>query len=52
MKKKPGKLSALGLMGMVERAALVGGTCTILSQPGKGTLIQVNVPIIGGTHYA
>ncbi len=52
MKKKPGKPTALGLMGMVERASLVGGTCTILSQPGKGTLIQVNVPIIGGTQNA
>lgn len=48
MKKKSGKPTAWGLLGMMERASLVGGTCTILSQPGKGTLIQVNVPIIGG----
>jgi signal transduction histidine kinase len=52
LKKKTGKPTALGLLGMVERASLVGGTCTILSQPGKGTLIQVNVPIIGGTQNA
>jgi len=47
LKKKPGKPTAWGLLGMVERAALVGGTCNILSHPGKGTLIEVNVPIIG-----
>jgi signal transduction histidine kinase len=47
--KKPGKPTAWGLLGMVERASLVGGTCNILSHPGKGTLIEVNVPIIGET---
>ncbi len=52
LKKKPGKPAAWGLMGMVERASLVGGTCSILSQPGKGTLIQVNVPIVGEKQYA
>ncbi len=52
LKKKPGKPTAWGLLGMVERAALVGGTCNILSHPGKGTLIEVNVPIIGETKNA
>jgi signal transduction histidine kinase len=47
MKKKSGKPTAWGLMGMTERASLVGGTCNIFSNPGKGTLIEVNVPIIG-----
>lgn len=47
LKKKPGKPTAWGLLGMVERASLVGGSCNILSHPGKGTLIEVNVPIIG-----
>jgi signal transduction histidine kinase len=47
LKKKPGKPTAWGLLGMVERASLVGGTCNIYSHPGKGTLIEVNVPIIG-----
>jgi two-component system sensor histidine kinase UhpB len=47
LKKKPGQPTAWGLLGMVERASLVGGTCNILSHPGKGTLIEVNVPIIG-----
>jgi signal transduction histidine kinase len=51
LKKKPGKPTAWGLLGMVERAALVSGTCNIFSQPGKGTLIEVNVPIIGETNH-
>jgi signal transduction histidine kinase len=46
-KKKPGEPTAWGLLGMVERASLVGGSCNILSNPGKGTLIEVNVPIMG-----
>jgi signal transduction histidine kinase len=51
LKKKPGKPTAWGLLGMVERAALVGGTCNIFSHPGKGTLIEVNVPIIGENNH-
>ncbi len=47
MKKKPGTPTAWGLLGMSERASLVGGTFNIFSNPGKGTLIEVNVPIIG-----
>ncbi|HEX9092235.1 MAG TPA: sensor histidine kinase, partial [Anaerolineales bacterium] len=45
LKKKPGRPTAWGLLGMVERASLVGGTCNIFSNPGKGTLIEVHVPI-------
>ncbi len=45
LKKKPGKPTAWGLLGMSERASLVGGTCNIFSHPGKGTLIEINVPI-------
>ncbi len=52
LSKKPGKSSAWGLLGMVERASLVDGTCNIFSSPGKGTLIEVNVPIIGVTENA
>jgi signal transduction histidine kinase len=36
-----------GLLGMQERALLVGGTCSILSMPGKGTLVEVRVPLPG-----
>lgn len=35
---------SLGLMGMKERAALVGGEFSIDSQPGKGTTVRVIIP--------
>ena len=35
----------LGLFGMEERAALVGGKLTIESTPGKGTTVFVDVPL-------
>jgi len=35
----------LGLVGMRERAEAVGGSLTVVSQPGQGTRIQVVVPI-------
>lgn len=47
----PAQLSAdesgrgLGLVGMRERAALVGGTCEIESKPGRGTCITASLPI-------
>ena len=40
-----------GLIGMMERATLIGGTCVINSVPEKGTLIEVTVPIIRGGQY-
>ena len=33
-----------GLLGIQERAALVGGVCVIQSEPGMGTLVEVVVP--------
>jgi signal transduction histidine kinase len=33
-----------GLLSMKERASLLGGTCDIQSQPGKGTKITVRIP--------
>lgn len=35
---------SLGLAGMQERAALLGGTVTIQSRPGQGTLVEAFVP--------
>ena len=35
----------LGLLGMQERLALVGGTCTVESQPGQGTRVLVRLPL-------
>lgn len=37
----------IGLFGMKERVTLVGGSCTIQSQPGKGTTIISEVPLAG-----
>jgi two-component system sensor kinase len=34
----------LGLAGMQERAALLGGLVTIHSKPGEGTLIEAALP--------
>jgi len=34
-----------GLLGMIERAALVGGECHVQSEPGKGTCIDVILPL-------
>ncbi|RPH62255.1 MAG: sensor histidine kinase, partial [Chloroflexi bacterium] len=34
-----------GLLGIFERAALVGGECQISSRPGQGTIIEVTVPL-------
>lgn len=40
-----------GLIGMMERTALIRGTCVINSEPDHGTLIEVTVPIVrGGQH--
>jgi signal transduction histidine kinase len=35
---------SLGLVGIQERAALLGGEALISSQPGQGTLVEVTVP--------
>jgi PAS domain S-box-containing protein len=37
----------LGLLGMGERAHLVGGSITVESSPGHGTTICVNIPLPG-----
>jgi len=36
----------LGLLGMQERARLVGGQCEIRSTPGKGTRVVAEVPAV------
>ena len=37
----------VGITGMRERAALVGGTVVVRTSPGKGTTVQASVPISG-----
>jgi len=43
LKRSPRKQS-LGLLTIAERAALLGGTHTIRSKPGEGTIITISVP--------
>jgi signal transduction histidine kinase len=35
----------IGLVGMRERAALVGGQCAVASEPGVGTRVTVRIPL-------
>jgi PAS domain S-box-containing protein len=46
--RTPAAWAHLGLHGMRERAALLGGTVTIESTPDEGTTIYVRVPVLGG----
>jgi signal transduction histidine kinase len=39
-----GDRAAWGLLGIQERAALVGGAAELLSKPGQGTTVRVAVP--------
>jgi two-component system sensor histidine kinase NreB len=43
-KEKKNRNKGIGLMGMEERAALIGGTFEIESAPKLGTTIYVRVP--------
>jgi two-component system sensor histidine kinase DegS len=36
---------SLGLVGMRERAALLGGEVDIQSSPGQGTLVEAKIPL-------
>ena len=39
---------ALGILGMRERATLIGGTLTITGAPGQGTTVRVTIPEMRG----
>ena len=43
--QQPSDAGSLGLIGVRERAFLVGGDATIMSAPGKGTSIELRLPI-------
>jgi PAS domain S-box-containing protein len=47
--RAPAAWAHLGLHGMRERAALLGGAVTIESTPGEGTTIYVRIPVAGAT---
>jgi len=42
------RLTGFGLVGMEERATLLGGKLFITSEPGKGTRVSFSVPIYAG----
>lgn len=47
MPAAPGDLAAtgkLGILGMMERARLLGGRLSVCSEPGQGTRVRVDVP--------
>jgi PAS domain S-box-containing protein len=39
-----------GLLGMRERARLIGGSLLIDSAPGTGTAVSIHIPLEGGAH--
>jgi signal transduction histidine kinase len=43
--EQPGSQSRLGLAGMRERLAIVGGTLTIDSEPTAGTTLYIRIPL-------
>ncbi|CAE6763128.1 sensor histidine kinase [Nitrospira defluvii] len=43
-------LGRLGLLSMKERVRLVGGSLTVSTAPGRGTHLEVCVPLPGGAH--
>ena len=40
-----GGVHSLGLVGMRERAVACGGTLKIRCEPGRGTLVVVEIPV-------
>ena len=42
---KPAQEKTFGMFGMKERAAMLGGEMKIVSQPNKGTTINLSLPL-------
>ncbi len=42
------RLQQWGLVGIIERAELVGGNVRLDSKPGRGTSLEVTMPVING----
>lgn len=43
--EQPRKQKSLGLLGIQERAIMLGGSITLASSPALGTVLQVHIPI-------
>jgi signal transduction histidine kinase len=39
----------IGLHSMSERAAVLGGVCEVRSQPGRGTVVCIRIPLLAIT---
>ena len=37
--------TSFGLIGMRERAAMIGGRLQVISRPGSGTRIEIHLPL-------
>ncbi len=51
LEKMGDKDRGLGLVGMQERALLLDGTATIESRPGRGTVVNVHIPLHMPSYY-
>jgi signal transduction histidine kinase len=40
------KYGSFGLVGIEERIMILGGTCTVFSEPDAGTMITVSAPVV------
>jgi len=47
---KGSEANCLGLLGMIERAKLIGGECQVVSSPGNGATVQVKVKHAQNNH--
>ncbi len=39
------RIGSMGLRSMQERASLMGGVCSIQTNPGQGTLVEIRLPL-------
>lgn len=46
----PQKAKSFGLLGIRERAAMVGGKAQITGVAGKGTTVRVSLPLLASRH--
>ncbi len=51
MSNPDGLRQNLGIHGMTERAALIGGSFVIESEPGAGTRLRIRVPVTEEKSY-
>jgi signal transduction histidine kinase len=47
---EPAQAAGLGILGMKERIARLGGTLTLDSQPGKGSVVSFELPLPAELH--